>query len=399
MNHPSKAESEGKGTGGLPAEERLGRVLDAPPGAEGRGDLEVPLGRRSYRIEFRAGGRRRMGERIGELFPGVRRAVVVTNPTVGALYYDDVAAALSASGIAPHRVDVPDSETAKSLQEVERVLEDLIAHRFERVEPVIALGGGVVGDLAGFVASIYLRSVPFVQVPTTLLAQVDSSVGGKTGVNSPQGKNLIGTFYQPAHVMIDVEVLRTLPDVEYRAGMAEVVKYGMIRDLPFFAFLENQVDRVVARDPEVLEQIIFRSCANKAQVVMADERERGERALLNFGHTLGHAFETLGRFTGLRHGEAVALGMVFASRLSRVLGHCDERVESRLVALLSALGLPTRPADWTARQCLEVMTLDKKVRGGKVRFVLVHGVGKAFLQPMAFSEIEPVLDAFLSERC
>ncbi len=236
-------------------------------------------------------------------------------------------------------------------------------------------------------------------MPTTLLAQVDSSIGGKTAVNSPRGKNLIGTFYQPKHVLVDVEVLATLPDVEFRAGMAEVIKYGAIRDVAFFEFLEKHVSDISARNTDVLEQVIFRSCANKAQVVMADEREQGQRALLNFGHTLGHAFETLGEYAGLRHGEAIAMGMVFASWLACTLGFCDDSVESRLAALFDAFGLPTRPPECTPKECLNIMALDKKVRRGKVRFVLLEALGRAFLHPLSLEAIEPSLAEFLSVRC
>ncbi len=377
----------------------LERVLSSPVGSVPSGRLPVPLGERSYAIAFEPGGRHHLGKVLRGLFPGVKRVAVVTNPTVGALYFEDLARALSAGGFGVERIDIPDSETAKRLEEVARVTDRLIEERFERTEPVVALGGGVVGDLAGFVASIYLRSVPYIQVPTTLLAQVDSSIGGKTAVNSPRGKNLIGSFYQPRHVLIDVEVLRTLPDVEYRAGMAEVIKYGAIRDPLFFEYLEQHVPEIVARDRSVLGEIIFRSCANKAVVVMADEREQGQRALLNFGHTLGHAFEALGRYSGLRHGEAVAIGMVFAARLSRALGYGSEDMEGRLTALLEAVGLPTRPASVTVQACLDVMAVDKKVRDGKVRFVLLEAIGRAFLEPMEFDRIVPTLTEFLSEGC
>ena len=377
----------------------LHRVMAAPVGSVPTAWLPVPLGERSYGIALEPGGRHGLGRVLAQRFPGVARVAVVTNPTVGALYFADLERSLSEAGFTVMRIDVPDSEKAKRLEVVAQVTDQLIAARFERREPIVALGGGVVGDLAGFVASIYLRSVPYVQVPTTLLAQVDSSIGGKTAVNTPRGKNLIGSFYQPRHVLIDTEVLQTLPDVEYRAGLAAVVKYGAIRDAAFFHYLEGHVSDILARDIGVLGQLIFRSCVNKALVVMEDEREQGQRALLNFGHTLGHAFETLGQYAGLRHGEAVAIGMVFAARLSRVLGHCGRGVESRLTALLEALGLPTRPAEVTVQDCLDVMAVDKKVRGGKVRFVLLEDVGKAFLEPLDFGVIEPVLSDFLAERC
>lgn len=366
------------------------------------GCLEVPLGARAYALEFDRGGRHRLGTRLRSLFPKARRVALVTNARVDGLYGEDVRASLRAAGLEALTLHVPDSEDAKRLDEVGRLLERLMEARFERQEPLVALGGGVVGDLVGFVASVYLRGVPFVQVPTTLLAQVDSSVGGKTGVNGVFGKNLIGSFYQPTHVLIDAEVLSTLAPEDLKAGLAEVVKYGAIRDLAFWAFLEARVDALLRCDVGVLEQVIVRSCAHKAQVVVRDEREQGERALLNFGHTLGHVFEVLGEFHGLKHGYAVAIGMVFAARLSQsVVGLTVEQAD-RLEALIAALGLPVRPEGLggagpvTVAACIERMTRDKKVSQGRVKFVVLEQLGQAALKPLEFSEVAEVLERFLS---
>lgn len=378
--------------------EKLRRVLEQDPALPTDTTLEVPLGDRRYTLEFNAGGRHQLGAQMRRQFPMARRTVVITNARVGALYGDDVLTSLKEAGFSPLLLEVPDSEDAKQLSEVARLLDALIGYRLERREPLVALGGGVVGDLVGFVASIYLRGVPFVQVPTTLLSQVDSSVGGKTGVNSPRGKNLIGSFYQPAHVLIDVEVLKTLDDADFRAGMAEVIKYGAIRDLPFFEFLEANVEAIRANDVTLLERLIHRSCANKAWVVVKDERELGERALLNFGHTLGHVFETLGAYHGLKHGLAVAIGMAFAARLSVERGMLLERAADRLISLMIRYGLPVIPPQATVAECLEVMTLDKKVSQGAVKFIVLEALGRARIEPLSFDAIASSLKGFLEVR-
>lgn len=358
--------------------------------------LHIPLGERAYDIQLGSGVLERVGERLRALFPQARKVAVLTNPVVGGFYFEPLQRVLEASGWHIVRYDMPDGEQAKSLSELTRLLDFLAEHRFERKEPLLALGGGVVGDAAGFAAAVYLRGVPFVQVPTTLLSQVDSSVGGKTGVNVPFGKNLVGAFYQPREVLIDVLTLQTLPEREFKAGLAEVIKYGVIRDLAFFEWLEREVASVRAQDHTALLNIIYRSCLNKAEVVVNDEREEGERALLNFGHTLGHAFETLGAYHGLKHGEAVALGMRFAAFLSHSLGYCSEQTLTRLERLLDLYGLeyalPSRDAD----ACLEVMTRDKKVSRGQVKFIMVEAVGCARIVPVSFETLRPVLQAFLA---
>lgn len=374
---------------------RLHALMSREPGIGAIKTLQVPLGARSYDIEFMPGGRHHIGKRMRCLFPRAQKAAVVTNPVVGPLYLEEIKNSLEAAKFEVVCIEIPDGETAKSLSQVERVLDILMAQRFERREPLVALGGGVVGDLTGFVASIFLRGIPFVQVPTSLLAQVDSSVGGKTGVNSPRGKNLIGAFCQPRHVLIDVEVLETLAEDEYRSGLAEVVKYGAIRDVAFLRYLEDSQAALIAREPEIVQHTIFRSCVNKAEVVALDERENGERAKLNFGHTLGHCFEALGGYGGIKHGEAVSVGMLFAARLSASLGRCAPEIESRLKVLLEAFGLPTRAPACSSADCLDLMSLDKKVREGVIQFVLLEDLGRAVIEPMAAAQVRPVLQEFL----
>ncbi|ABM63021.1 3-dehydroquinate synthase [Halorhodospira halophila] len=301
------------------------------------------------------------------------RALLVSNETVAPLY----AERLAVPGAEVQSVTLHDGERYKTLQTCEQVYDALIEGRFDRSATVIALGGGVVGDMAGFCAATYQRGVGYIQVPTTLLAQVDSSVGGKTGVNHPRGKNMIGAFHQPRAVVADTGVLATLPEREYNAGLAEVVKYGLIRDPAFFDWLEAHVDALRRRDPEALAHAVAESCRNKAEVVAADEREAGERALLNLGHTFGHAIETYTDYCTWLHGEAVAAGMVMAARMSVRLGWLQRNGLERTIALLEAFGLPTRPPAIPEARFRELMSVDKKNRGGQLRLVLLRSVGDA----------------------
>jgi 3-dehydroquinate synthase len=340
--------------------------------------LEVSLGERSYPIH--------VGEatlaRAGELLAGLpaRRAVVVTNATVAAHWLGPLRASLAAAGIAAETILVPDGEVHKSLATLNDVLTRLLELRAERSTTMIALGGGVVGDLAGFAAAIYQRGMPFVQVPTTLLAQVDSSVGGKTAVNHPLGKNMIGAFWQPRAVLIDTDCLRTLPDRELAAGIAEVVKTAAIRDEGFFAWLEREMDAITARKPDALAHAILGSCRIKADVVAADERETGERALLNFGHTFGHAIETAAGYGTWLHGEAVAAGMVLASRLSSRVCGLAEADARRLADLLARARLPLVAPAMPLARWLDLMGRDKKVEAGRLRFVLLEALGRAVVR-------------------
>jgi 3-dehydroquinate synthase len=351
--------------------------------------LRVELGERAYEVRIGAGLLDRAGEILGPLLR-LPRAVVVTDARLAEAtpHPARLEASLARAGVATRRVVVPAGEASKSLAQLERLLDEILAHGAERGLTVIALGGGVVGDLAGFAAAVLLRGVDYVQVPTTLLAQVDSAVGGKTGINSGHGKNLIGAFHQPRAVLIDTDTLATLPERELRAGYAEVVKYGLIRDAAFFGWLEANGRAVLGGDAAAQGEAIRRSLAIKAAIVAADERETGtERALLNFGHTFAHAYEALAGYGGgLLHGEAVSVGMVKALRLSRALGHCPGQDAERAVRHLEGLGLPVRLWDvgaggagpFAADDLLAAMGRDKKVEGARPRFVLARGIGDAF---------------------
>lgn len=338
--------------------------------------VKVPLGDRSYSILIGAGLLPRLGEHCRRLKLATRCAVI-TDANVAPLYVRPTLQSLRAAGFEPAWLTVPAGETAKSLRNVQACYDQLAAQRLERKSFVVALGGGVVGDLAGFVAATYLRGLPFVQVPTTLLAQVDSSVGGKVGVNLKAGKNLVGAFHQPSLVLADLATLDTLPVREYRAGLAEVIKYGIICDAAFFHRLERDFERLLKRDPAVLTAVIARCCAIKAEVVGQDERESGRRAILNFGHTLGHGLEAISGYGRYLHGEAIAIGQVAAARLSQHLTGLPPAEVERIRWLFEQAGLPTsvrlRPAQ--TRALLDALRLDKKVADGEVRFVLARRLG------------------------
>lgn len=349
--------------------------------------VPVALGERSYEIVIGDGLLReaaaliepRLASRTGR---ASRTAAIVTDDNV-ATHAQQLAASLQAAGWRTETIAIPPGETSKSQATVSAIYDRLVAMRADRRTAIIAVGGGVVGDTAGFVAATYNRGLPFVQVPTTLLADVDSSVGGKVGINHPQAKNLIGAFLQPAAVLIDTAALATLPDRDYRSGLAEVVKYGVILDAAFFEFLERSAERLNRRDPAVLREVIATSCRLKADVVERDEFElTGLRAVLNYGHTYGHAFEALGRYGELLHGEAVAIGMVYASRLAERLGKIESRITARQVSLLGALRLPTAlppGMSFATDAVLERMRLDKKAVGGRMRFILPTRLGQVEL--------------------
>jgi 3-dehydroquinate synthase len=340
--------------------------------------ITVGLEKRSYPIWVGEGTLNNIGSAINEVnFP--EKVAVVTNPTVGDLYCDQLVDALVATGRNVSVIRLPDGEEYKTIETLENIYDVLIDRKFDRYCGLLALGGGVIGDMVGFAAATFLRGIPFVQVPTTLLSQVDSSVGGKTGVNHPQGKNLIGAFYQPQHVHIDVTALSTLPEREYSSGMAEVIKYGIIRDANFFKWLEEHRGALKNRTAEELIYAVMMSCQIKANVVENDEKEQGIRALLNLGHTFGHAVETLAGYGVIKHGEAVAIGMVMAARISYKLGFCTRDDIDRIVALLTCFDLPVTPPDFSVADYLDVMQRDKKVKGGVVRVVLNHGIGSADL--------------------
>ena len=344
--------------------------------------LTVGLEGRSYPIWIGDGILPRLAEALHTVeFP--RRVVVVTNPTVGGLYSSAVLDALADGGFVASEVSIPDGESFKSLQTLETIYDALIAEGVDRYSGLIALGGGVIGDITGFAAATYLRGIPFAQVPTTLLAQVDSSVGGKTAVNHPLGKNLIGAFYQPRLVHIDVNTLTTLPSREFSAGMAEVVKYGIIRDRGFFDWLESNVHSLQSLDPQALVAAVKRSCQIKANVVELDEKENSLRAVLNFGHTFGHAVETLSGYGEVRHGEAVAIGMVVAAAAAQRLDLCSVADVAAIKALLGAFGLPVTPPDFSLLDYLRAMGRDKKVKEGMLRLVLNRGIGDSLIREVA----------------
>jgi len=338
--------------------------------------LNVELGERRYPIHIGSGVLRR-SELLKPCIVG-SSVMVVTNTTVGPLYLEPLLRQLTSWN--PVSVVLPDGEVYKTLDVLNNIFSALLTNRCDRKTTLIALGGGVVGDMTGFAAATYQRGVPFIQIPTTLLAQVDSSVGGKTGVNHPLGKNMIGAFHQPQCVIIDTDTLSTLPDKELCAGLAEVIKYGLIGDVEFFVWLEQNLDKLLQRDPQALSYAIERSCADKAKVVAADEREAGSRALLNLGHTFGHAIETGAGYGTWLHGEAVAAGLCMAADLSRRHGWLTAEEFSRIEKLLQRAQLPTRaPKALTGKQMRELMSVDKKVEAGKLRLVVPKGLGQAMI--------------------
>ena len=340
--------------------------------------LRLALGERSYPIHIGAG-------LVGDAalyapHVGGRCVAVVTNPVVARLYLDRVQQALAQAGAQSIPVLVDDGERAKSWSVLDRVFDAMLAARLGRDGCVVALGGGVIGDLAGFAAAVYQRGIPFLQVPTTLLAQVDSSVGGKTAINHARGKNMVGAFHQPLAVIADVASLDTLPERELRAGIAEVIKHGLVLDIAFVAWLEANIEKLLARDRAALEHAVRRSCELKAQVVAADERESGLRAILNFGHTFGHAIEAGAGYGEWLHGEAVATGMVMAAELSVRAGTLRSEEAERVKALIARAGLPLRGPKLPAARYFELMQVDKKAAAGQMRFVLLEGLGRAALR-------------------
>ncbi|MBI3604184.1 MAG: 3-dehydroquinate synthase [Nitrospirae bacterium] len=343
--------------------------------------VRVSLAERSYDILIEAGLLREVGARLREL--GLAgKVAVVTNPVVAKLYAPAVLRSLKAAGYQTRMIVVPEGERAKSLRWVSAILDELVRARFERGSVLLALGGGVVGDLAGFAASIFVRGIPFVQVPTTLVSQVDSSVGGKTGVNHPLGKNLIGAFHQPRLVLIDPDTLGTLPARERVAGLAEVIKYGMIEDEKFFAYLERRMADLLKLESDAVIHAITRSCEIKASVVAEDERESDRRRVLNYGHTVGHALESLGRYRTLIHGEAVAIGMVQEAGLAGELGLCPPEVVIRQRELVRQAGLPDRLPPVRFTELWNTMQHDKKVAQGRLYCVLPERIGRVVIAPL-----------------
>ena len=356
--------------------------------------LQVALGDRSYPIHIGPG----LLDREDLIVPHIRqkKTVIVTNTTVAPLYLERLRATLGRAGISSLPVILPDGEAFKTWETLNLIFDALLEARCERNTTLIALGGGVIGDMGGFAAACYQRGMPFIQVPTTLLSLVDSSVGGKTAINHPLGKNMIGAFYQPKLVLADIATLNTLPDRELKAGLAEVIKYGLIRDAEFFVWLESNIEKLLARDLEALIYAVHRSCANKAEVVAADERESGERALLNLGHTFGHAIETGLGYGEWLHGEAVAAGTLIAAELSSRLGWLAAEDVARIEALFKRAGLPVVAPGMDVARYLELMSHDKKVEDGKLRLVLLQGIGRSVVSDAASAE---QIAAAITARC
>jgi 3-dehydroquinate synthase len=354
--------------------------------------VQVSLGNRSYAIKVGGGLLSRLGAECAQLKLG-QRCAVITDSNVGRHFGKAALKSLAASGFAPGLISVPAGEKSKRIAVVEKCYDQLAAHRLERKSFIVALGGGVVGDLAGFVAATYLRGIPFVQVPTTLLAQVDSSVGGKTGVNLKAGKNLVGAFYQPQLVLCDLDALKTLPKREYISGLAEVIKYGVIYDAILFAQLERNLAKLLQRDAATLRSVIARCCEIKADVVGQDETESGLRAILNFGHTIGHAIENSSGYGKFLHGEAIAIGQVAAAKLSQKILGLPSGDAERIKKLFVQAGLPVRiklnPAQ--RKKLFAAMKLDKKVSAGEIKFVLAKRIGKVMwgqnLSPALIEEV------------
>ena len=344
--------------------------------------LTIALGERSYPIQIGCGLLADAASFVD--LPSASAALIVSNSTVAPLYAQALRVALQQHYAQVHSVVLPDGEAYKDWQTLNLIFDALLQNSCDRKTVLFALGGGVVGDMTGFAAASYMRGVPFVQIPTTLLAQVDSSVGGKTGINHPLGKNMVGAFYQPQRVLCDLDTLQTLPAREVSAGLAEVIKYGPIADMAFLDWIETHIDALVARDVHALAHAVRRSCEIKAQVVSQDEREGGLRAILNFGHTFGHAIEAGLGYGDWLHGEAVGCGMVMAAHLSQALGLVDEAFVLRLTRLIAAAGLPVRgpvlDATDNAGRYLALMRVDKKAEAGAIRFVLIDGPGRACMR-------------------
>lgn len=339
--------------------------------------LTVSLGPRSYPIHI---GPELLASPLIPNLLANRRIALVTNTTLLALYAEPFAAQLARSGLAVRCVVLPDGEEHKNFDSLNLIYDALLTEGFDRKCCIVAVGGGVVGDMAGFAAATYQRGVAFVQIPTTLLAQVDSSVGGKTAINHPRGKNMIGAFHQPLAVFADTSTLATLPDREFTAGLAEVIKYGLIRDAAFLSWLEANMAAIRRRDPAALTHAIWQSCRNKAEVVARDELETGERALLNLGHTFGHAIEGALGFGNWLHGEAVGMGMILAASLSQRLGRISAADVDRVTGLLRAAGLPMKLPEISVDTLLSYMAVDKKNEGGRIRLILLRRLGDAYVE-------------------
>ena len=339
--------------------------------------VKVNLKERSYRILIGSSLLKRINDLIGPL-GNIEKVMIITNPIVFSLYSKELEKTLRKKYKVTHSV-VPDGERSKSLKCAKLLFDEMIKAKMERGSLVLAVGGGVIGDLAGFVASTYMRGIPYVQIPTTLLAQVDSSIGGKVAVNHPLGKNLIGSFYQPKLVIIDSDVLETLPNREFKNGSAEIIKMAAIRDKKLFSLLENNIISM-PNDRDSLNKAIYWSCFHKARVVEQDEKESGLRAILNYGHTVGHAIESIGKYHAIKHGEAVLIGMFLASEIAFQAGVCSKTVMERQQNLIDSIGLPGKKLFFSVNDIIKAMEIDKKVKNGKIRFILTKEIGSAIIR-------------------
>lgn len=355
--------------------------------------MKVDLGERSYEIKIGSDWLEQMPALL-TFVPQTSRTLLITDQNVYRLAGERVLNMLRHAGFQVELAVIPSGETGKTLATAARLYEQMIEFGLDRNSALFALGGGIVGDIAGFVAATYMRGITYVQLPTTLLAQVDSSIGGKTGVNLPQGKNLVGSFYQPALVFIDISFIKTLPEREYLTGLAEVIKYGIIRDQELFCYLENNLTRIQAREKECLLHIVPRCCSIKAGIVARDETETGLRALLNLGHTYGHALEKLTNYDKFTHGEAVGMGMICAARLAHKLDLLSGQDLSRIENLISGLGLPVDYGDLSSTDIIDQMQRDKKNTGGQMLLILPVGIGKS----QAYNNISPALAASILKR-
>jgi 3-dehydroquinate synthase len=350
-------------------------------------DLIVGLGDRQYPIVIGASNLSALGQRVREALPKCDRLLVVTNPEVGRLHAGKVTRSLERAGLTVEVLGIQEGERHKTVATAEEIWDHLIRHGYTRQSALLALGGGVVGDITGFAAACYMRGIAFIQVPTTLLAMVDSSVGGKTGVNHPHAKNTIGAFWQPRLVFMDIALLGTLPVEEFRSGFAEVVKHGVIRDAAYFAYLEKNLDLIFGQNASALTHVVEGSCRIKAVVVERDEREAGLRAILNFGHTVGHAVEALSEYGTVRHGYAGSIGMAAAVGIAERMGLCHPGLHCRLTGLLEICGLPIRLPVLDEQKVMEHLRTDKKVRDGKVRFVLPVQMGEVVIRDDVSAEV------------
>ncbi len=359
----------------------------------------VNLGPRSYDIHIEPGCLDGIGQAMAGLFTAPTRCIVISNVTIAPLYMKRVRASLEQAGWQVSECILADGERFKTMESFGFIMDALMDAKLSRNEPVIALGGGVVGDMTGFAASCYRRGIPFIQIPTTVLAQVDSSVGGKTAINHPHGKNMIGAFYQPKLVWVDALVLNTLEPREVKAGIAEAVKYGLIRDVSFFDWMNANMNAALDLDADVLSKMIHSSCRHKAEVVMTDETEQGVRALLNLGHTFGHAIESMTHYSTYLHGEAVAIGTLMAARLSEQLGFAAHGIESQIRDCYKAAGLPIDVPAFDAEHWLDAMGHDKKNVGSRIRYILLRGIGDAFLaEDVKPDAIRQLIESYQSAR-